>query len=58
MGLARNIHLGYCFEGLSLILNSLFIPCDVRLLPAPAIEAGFATAPSRQSALLILEAIH
>jgi len=52
VGLARNIHLGYCFEGLSLNLNSLFTLCDVRLSAATAIEAGFATAPSRQPALL------
>jgi hypothetical protein len=58
MGLARNIHLGYCFGGLSLNLNLLFTLCDVRLLPAPVTEAGFATPPSRQSALLILEAIY
>jgi hypothetical protein len=58
MGLAATSHLGYCFEGLDLNLNSLFILRDTRLSAAPAVVARFATALSRQSAVLISEAIH
>jgi hypothetical protein len=57
LGLAATPYLGYWFDSLSLILNSLFIMRDVQLSAAPNVVAKFATAPSR-SAVLIFEAIH